>query len=109
MNGIGTYFYPGSGVKYIGEWSQNAQHGNGSIVWPDGTTMTTEWIHGQPEIGKKTLLDTFLFISLSRGRTNCTSIIEAENRSGTVHSRGEQRETRATSVASFWPKGGMLM
>ena len=56
-NCFGTYTFP-SGQKYVGEWKDDDQHGQGTTTWPDGKKYVGEYKdgnkHGQ---GTATLAD----------------------------------------------------
>jgi hypothetical protein len=41
------YTYP-TGVKYLGDFKTECMEGRGTLVWPDGYTVQTEWGFGHP-------------------------------------------------------------
>ncbi len=47
---FGTYTWP-DGVKYVGEWKDFKEHGQGTVTWPNGNKYVGEWkdgkFHGQ--------------------------------------------------------------
>ena len=46
INGYGTYTYA-NGDKYVGEWKEGNQHGQGTFTGTDGTIKKGIWENGE--------------------------------------------------------------
>jgi hypothetical protein len=46
-SGQGTLHFPETGAKYVGQFSDDAFHGEGYRVWADGSEYHGQWVHGQ--------------------------------------------------------------
>ena len=47
-NGYGTYIILADGGKYVGEWKDSKQHGQGTMTFPDGIKIVGEFKDGLP-------------------------------------------------------------
>lgn len=46
-SGYGTIYFPNTGERYIGQFSNDLFHGEGFRVWSDGSEYRGHWVNGQ--------------------------------------------------------------
>ena len=81
INGYGTYTYA-NGSKYVGEWKDGKENGQGTYTWVSGNT----WLNGNKYVGefkdaKRNGLGTYTFANgtVDKGIWKNNKLIERRN------------------------------
>ena len=81
INGYGTYTYA-NGSKYVGEWKDGKENGQGTYTWVSGNT----WLNGNKYVGefkdaKRNGLGTYTFANgtVDKGVWKNNKLIERRN------------------------------
>ena len=82
-NCFGTYTWDDTGNKYVGEWKNDVEDGQGTLTWANGAEYVGEWKYGKRN-GQGTL--TRLDKTVEEGIWKDNEFLYAEKRSANTNS-----------------------